>query len=347
MNIHLGRGNMDLKRFRVKTSWVMGVAGIALLVILACRVSWSEVITTLRGFSKPWLLVLIALTVLSVSLRALRLSLLLDPHASFLQTWRSVCLGYFGSLFLPLGGGEAVKVAAIRYESGASLSRAGTALTMDRLFDVCGLLVLLAAVAGWGPHFDFRLGPVMVLAIIAASLIALWGFLLISGASLKAQLTQWAGRHPGRHPWIHRFDEVHSQAKQLRNPRLILTLLLLQSCIFATDILGSVCGLAAFSFGRTLPVSAAFRLALFVMLGFGLPLLPGGLGSHQAASILALAPYGISSSQALALSLVGETVHMITLSGLGLVAIQGSGLNPLRLFRSPEVINSPHPPEVS
>ena len=336
---------MHQGHYRTKASWLLGASGVALLIVLGCRVSWKDVAHALMGFSKPWLIVLMTLTVLSVSLRSLRFSLLLKPHVSFLQTWRSVCLGYFGSLFLPLGGGEAVKIAAIRFESGATLSRVGTALTMDRLFDVCGLLVMLFAVAGWGPHVALRLGPLLLLAAVATSLIALLIFLLISGESVKPKLAHWAERHPGRHPWIHRFDEVHSQAKQLRQPGLFPILIGLQACIFCVDILGSAIGLAAFPFGRHLPVSAAFRLALFVMVGFGLPLLPGGFGSHQAASILALAPYGINASQALAVSLMGETMHVITLSGLGLLAIHGSGLTPLRLFRGAKVLDSPHPPE--
>lgn len=332
-------------RFRMRATWMLAAAGLALLAFLAWRVSWSEVFVTLRSLSKPWLIAMFALTTLSVSLRAFRLSLVLGPHASFPQTWRSVCLGYFGSLFLPLGGGEAVKVAAIHYESGTSLSRAGTALAMDRLFDVCALLALMVGVAGWGPHLRLRTGPLILLAAAAASLIALLVFLLISGDSLKDRLTRWTTGHPGRHPWIHRFDEIHGQAQRLRKPGLMVVLIGLQACVFAVDIVGAACGLAAFPFGHGLPASAAVRLTLFVMIGFGLPLLPGGFGSHQAASILALAPYGISSSQALALSLTGETVHILTLGGLGLVAIQGSGLNPLRLFRGPEVIHSPHPPE--
>lgn len=332
---------------RTRATWVLVTLGLSLLAILAWHVSWPEVLTTIQGLSKPWLTVLFTLTALSVTLRAVRLSILLGNHATFSQIWRSVCLGYFGSLFLPLGGGELVKVAALRYESGTSLSRAGTALAMDRLFDICALLALMAGVAGWGPHLRVRTGPLILLVMVAAALLALLAFLMVSGEFLKDRLAQWAGGHQGRHSWIRRFDEIHGQAKRLRKPGLLLLLLGLQGCIFATDVIGAACGLAAFPFGRSLPASAPVRLALFVMIGFGLPLLPGGFGSHQAASILALAPYGVSTAQALALSLAGEAVHVLTLTGLGLAAIHGSGMNPLRLFRGGEVVDSPHPPEAS
>lgn len=334
-------------RLRNRLSLALAGLGLAILAALAWRVSWPEVLAAIRSISKPWLIILFALTTLSVTLRAVRLSILLGTRVTFAQTWRSVCLGYFGSLFLPLGGGELVKVAALRYESGTSLSRAGTALAMDRLFDICALLALMAGVAGWGPHLRFRTGPLILLVTAAAALLALLAFLLVSGESLKDRLAQWAAGHQGRHPWIRRFDEIHGQAKRLRKPGLLLLLLGLQGCIFATDVIGAASGLAAFPFGRSLPASAPVRLALFVMIGFGLPLLPGGFGSHQAASILALVPYGVGTAQALALSLVGETVHVLTLSGLGLAAIHGSGMNPLRLLRGEEVVDFPHPPEAS
>jgi len=335
-------GNRTLITSRTKTSWYLGVIGIVLLCFLAYRVRWSDVVASLKGLGKPWLVTMFAMTSLTVSLRSYRLYLVLGTRTSVIQTWHSVCLGYFGSLFLPLGGGEVVKVAALRYGSHISLSRAATALAMDRSFDVCTLLALMAGAVGWGSLPRFRIGSMMILALAASSLIAFWMFLLISGDSLKIRLSRWASKHPGRHPWLQRFEEIHDQATQLRKPARITSLITLQSCIFAADILGVVCGLQVFPFGQTLPASAAIRLALFGMLGSGLPLLPGGLGSQQAACILALTPYGVSTAQALALSLVGGSVHILTLSILGAAAILGSGMNPLRLFRAPEVIDSPN-----
>jgi len=120
---------------------------------------------------------------------------------------------------------------------------------------------------------------------------------------------------------------------------------LMQGGIFALDILAAWCCLQAFSFGPELPASAALRLAFFSMVAFGIPLLPGGLGSHQVASILALSPFGISTSQAVAISLAGEITHMAAMSLLGLLAMAGSGLNPFRLSRQPKLLDSPHPSE--
>ncbi|HEY3399711.1 MAG TPA: lysylphosphatidylglycerol synthase transmembrane domain-containing protein [Geothrix sp.] len=338
---------MNRGHWRTLSSWLLAAAGIGILAALAMRVSWSTIAATLREAAIPWLGASLVLAIASVSLRAFRLSVLLGWRGTFPQIWRSVCLGYFGSLFLPLGGGEIVKVAALQRQAGLSLPRAGAALTMDRLFDIATLFTLLVSLLGHGLIQGVRAGPMLMFAITMAALIALLLFLLLSGDVLRSRILVWAEHHPGRHAWVHRFDEIHDQANALRRPFLLPTLGALQACIFTMDILAAWCGLLAFPFGHGLPASAPLRLALFAMIGFGLPLLPGGLGSHQAATILALAPYGIGAAQALAVSLAGEATHVAALAGLGLVAIAGSGLNPLRLTRHREVLDSPHPPEIS
>jgi uncharacterized protein (TIRG00374 family) len=321
------------------------VAGIGLIAALARRVTWSGVVATLRGLSLPWLLAALALAMLSVSARALRLTLVLGPPTGLIRVWRSVCLGYFGSLFLPLGGGELVKVAALHRQTGLSLPRVGTALALDRMFDVATLLTLLLSVLGQGAIRTLRPGPVLVLAAGGAVLLALLLFLVLSGDRLRNRLLSWALQHPGRHAWIHRFDEIHDQTLALRKPTLLPRLGLLQACVFSVDILASWCCLLAFPLGAGLPAAAALRLAFFSMIAFGVPLLPGGLGSHQAASIIALAPFGIAAAQALAVSLAGEATHVAALSCLGIAAMVGSGLNPFRLARQPAVVDSHNPKE--
>ena len=331
--------------WRTRLIWLLSTVGVGLIAALAFRVSWSGVGVTLRALVLPWLAGALLLAVLSVSLRALRLTVMLGQPSMVVRIWRSVCLGYFGSLFLPLGGGELVKIAALNRQTGLSLPRVGTALAMDRLFDIATLLALLMTVLGHGIIGTLRPGPVLFLAISGAVLIALMLFLAVSGNRLRSHLLRWAQRHPGRHTWIQRFDEIHDQTLALKNPSLLPKLCILQACIFSVDILAAWCCLLAFPFGAGLPASAALQLAFFSMVAFGVPLLPGGLGSHQAASIIALAPFGISATQALAVSLAGEAAHVGALSSLGIMAMVGSGLNPFRLARRLEVLDSSHPSE--
>ena len=330
---------------RTLRPWIAGLAGLLILVVIGRQVSWIRILDLLASTRLPWLGAALLLAILGVSMRAFRLWLVLGRVAPFPGIWRSVCLGYFSSLFLPMGGGEVVKVAAMNRQTGLSLVRAGTAMTMDRLFDVATVLALAGSVAGHGLLQGLRAGPLLLLSLGAAMLLALLILLLVSGNGLRAWLLHWSSRHPGRHAWIQRFDDIHSQAAILRKPGLVPGLVLLQACILAVDVTAAGCALRAFPFAQGLPAAAPLRLAFFVMLAFGLPLLPGGFGSHQAATILALAPFGIGTDKALAISLAGEATHFTALILLGLAAILGSGLTPLRLFRGSKMLDSPHPPE--
>ncbi len=327
---------MNRDRWRTWGAWLSASAGVILLAFLASRVSWIQFMTELQETKGRWLAAAAMLAILGVSLRALRLSLVLGRYATFSQTWQSVSLGYFGSLFLPLGGGELLKVAALNRHAAVSLPRSGTALTMDRLFDLATLTALLVGVFGQGSRIGLRTGPILLLSLGTAILVVLLLLFLVSGHELRHRLSLWTSRHPGRHPWIHRFDEIHDQSQALRQPWLLPRLLLLQSGILAVDIVAAWCCLLAFPFGHGFPVIVPLRLAFFVMLAFGLPLLPGGFGSHQAATILALAPFGIDTAQALAVSLAGEAAHLAALSAVGIAAIAGTGLNPIRLARRAE-----------
>ncbi len=336
---------MASSSWRRRISWLLPLAGVSLLIALAASVSWRSVLSSLHGLLWPWLLAAIALAATSVSLRALRLSLALGRHSDRSKTWQSVCLGYFASLFLPLGGGELVKVAALNRLAGVSVSRATTALAIDRLFDISTLLALLMTVLGHGLMSGVRAGPVMFLAISSTIVMASLIFLMLSGSSLRPRMQAWTSRHPKRMAWLHRFDEIHDQTLSLRSPSLLGMLGLLQACIFAVDVTAAKSCLLAFPFGPGLPGFASLRLAFFTMVSFAVPLLPGGFGSHQAAAIFALAPFGLGISQALAVSLAGEATHVLTLTSLGIGAALASGLNPFRMGQPHRASDPARPPE--
>lgn len=324
---------MPAPPLRRAAALLLAVLGLALLAWIAHRVSWNETSAALRQARLGWLAAGMLLGICSMGLRALRLRTLLGRRAGFPPVWRSVSLGYFCSLFLPLGGGELVKVASLRLHAGFSLARAGAALSVDRLFDICTLAVLLAGVAARGMVPDLRMGPVLVLGGAAAALLSLLLLLLFSGDLIRSRVHAWAEKHPGRHPWIGRFEEVQDQVEALRSPARLAGLALIHGLIFALDFFSFWCAVLAFGFGAALPAAAVLRLTLLVMVAFGLPLLPGGLGSHQAACILALRPFGVPEAGALALSLASEATHLIALTGVGIAAMAWGGLNPLRLLR--------------
>ena len=89
------------------------------------------------------------------------------------------------------------------------------------------------------------------------------------------------------------------------------------------DISGLWACFQAFPFTAQLPWFAAVKLDVFLMVGAALPLLPGGMGTHQIACLLALEPAGISHTGAFAFSVVAQGLGFILMGILGVVAALG------------------------
>ncbi|MBK8727244.1 MAG: flippase-like domain-containing protein, partial [Holophagaceae bacterium] len=78
--------------------------------------------------------------------------------------------------------------------------------------------------------------------------------------------------------------------------------------------------LKAVEFAVRPPLASALPLTVFIQLAFALPLLPGSLGTHQAACVLALGAYRIPPSEALAFSILAQAGHVIMVCCLNAIA---------------------------
>ncbi len=298
---------------------VLGI-GMVVLGIIAWKLNWPPVLEAMGQAKAVWIFCALLVGSGAIALRALRMALLTDDPRRFPAAFWSYSLGYLGTLFLPLGSGELVRVAALRRMSDLSLARATTAAVVDRFFDLLGMGVVLSLLVGNGVVANLRTGPLLVLGILTTTLLVSLLSLILGGHGLR----RWLGRldpkevHPRIQAGLEQYDAVHDQVLRLSQPGRILLVILVQGFIIAADAMTAWLGLRAFPFGAGLDLLAPLRVNLFLMFAAALPLLPGNLGTHQVACILALRPYGILPAQALAFSLVaqGATTVWLTLQGL-------------------------------
>jgi len=290
----------------------LAAAGLLILGILARRVDWHQVAGHMATIRWPFLLGGVVAGLAGMLLRGWRLSVLLGSAQRFLQVFKAIVLGYFGALFLPLGGGEACRILGLRTLAGFDGSTALGAALVDRTFDVLGLgLVLAGVLLGHSQLALTRWREVLGLLAAAGGLgaLGLLGVLVLRGA----------------HPMLDRL------AKRLRSflgtlagialsPRWFRALAI-QILITAADLAGLYVAVHAFPFGGRIPFVAVLKLNLYTMLGALLPLLPGGLGPAQAACLLALVPEGVSPSEALAYSVVGQAATILTILLLALLVV--------------------------
>ena len=294
-----------------------------LLLAAGLRVDWKPVLSSMALVQPAWLAGGLCFSILGVTLRGLRLALVSGSAERYGHGWRAFSLGYAGNLVLPLGSGELVKIATFRQLTKLSLTNAASAILMDRILDVVGMLAILWVFLSLGAAPVLRTGPLLSLFSAVAFLVA--GIALLAWRGHRFRL--WFERrdpnraHPRIQTWLRRFDHLHDQSQLLRTPRRLFPLLALQIFVVVVDALATWLSLKAFPFGGGVGLMAAFRLNLFVIAATALPLLPGGLGAHQVACVLAMRTYGWSQAQSLALSLIGQGVAILWVVLQGLVAL--------------------------
>src|ERR1035438_7765217 len=122
-----------LRRFNSLRRWLGPFIGVLLIAYLLWRMPWVEALRTLEQVRLRWWLPTLALGAFGIWFRALRLHWVLGSAESMFGVWRSVALGYVGSLFLPAGGGELVKIRMLMKARTLDALHAASAVALDRL----------------------------------------------------------------------------------------------------------------------------------------------------------------------------------------------------------------------
>ncbi len=297
--------------------WIGPGVGILLVAYLLWRMPWAEALRTLAQVRLRWWLPALALGALGVWFRALRLHWVLGSPKPLLGVWRSVALGYLAGLVLPAGGGELVKLRTLMKARSLDILHAGSAVTLDRLFDLAGLALGLALLGG----LQALPGPVGTLLRVMGILLLFTGLLLVLFlARGKAYVTRLSLSLSHR-PWLAgkmgRMGALLNETEHLRARRTWIRLLLLQLFITAFEVFTTSIALKALSFTVPLPPWVGLQVLMFSAIGFALPLLPGAAGSLQVAYLLALRPFGVPVPQAPAFSLLAHLGHVLVVIGHG------------------------------
>lgn len=310
-------GILEWQRPSGLKAWVKltlgAAAGVGLLALAVRRVDWRQFSGALRGVDLGIVAGSLAISASAMAFRAFRLSIILAVPGRFGQVWRAVALGNLGTFLLPMGGGEVTKIVALRSFLRRPAPVVATAAVLDRLFDLLGLgsMVILLLVLGIG--IQVRTGP-LFLGAGALVALAVGILLMLRWEGRSADGTLQSGGMAGA------LVQMAQTAALLGNAARAMKLVALQGLVVCLDLSGIFVGFHAFPFTRGLPLVGALKLGTYLMLGAALPMLPGGIGAHQIACMLALQPLGLTASEAFAFSVVGQGFTFLMIAALGLVA---------------------------
>lgn len=332
-----------MSRFRetLHNPWAGGIVVLAMLALAIVLLwwrgpEWDVVYHAFDFVSWRWVLVAVALNLLSVLSRALSWNLTIrqalpGEHPPFTRVFSAFSVGLLGNAVLPARAGELARVAVLRRHldrgPGTSATLLGTVFA-HRLFDIfpAGMLVAFVLLTSRIPHW----------AVTSLALAGLVGVALLAVAVLSAR------RSPG-HGWMHvdgmgTLRRLLAMAREglavLRTPAAAIAAIALQTIGWALQLLAVWAVTAAFDMG--VPLSAAAVVLLLMNVATVFPLWPGNIGLLQAAVALPLGQYGVAYGTGFACGLVLQAIEMSVGVGVGLVFLAHEGLTLATLKRMEE-----------
>jgi glycosyltransferase 2 family protein len=305
--------------------WAVALASTVGFGYLAIRDAHpDEVWDALQRANIWWVVPSFAVLVVAVAVRALRWQLLFhrDTRPSYGATAAAALVGLAVNSILPLRAGEAARVIALNRRARTSPVESVATVALERILDVLCLLLLLLAALPWLPEVDWVGAAAAVALALTAVLVGAALLFAVYGERPFHALDRLLRRLPfGHHEWV---EQVGASLRRglvaLRDPTLALT-------AFALTVVSWVLTSVSFwlltlGFDLDLPVVSGVLILAAVGFSVILPAGPGSLGVFEAATVVALAAYDISASEALSYAFTLHAVNLIPYVVAGAFAVR-------------------------
>lgn len=324
------------RKFRVHSAVVGILIGLGCVAILLRQVDLKQSWAALGRVSGPFLAVPLAVFLVNLPLRAWRWRLIFPQRQrpTFGACLTVLGIGNMANFLLPGRAGDLARCVLIGGSSSLSEgSRALATLAVEKVLDGLALIamVLFAIWAVHPPHWVIELLRIAIF-FFGGALILL--VLLRYQTQALIQQVQLGFR------WMHlsvleqKFDGLLTSFADgltaVSSPVQMLLLLAFTTAIWTTEAT-LIWGLAG-ALGLSLSLKSAVVASAVLGLGLMIPAAPGGLGTYELLGTEAFQLAGISSSGALALTVVIHAwVFIVNITvGICLLAIKGISLGQLR-----------------
>ena len=296
---------------------------------------WHLVADAFRFVAWEWVVVAIALNLLSVIARAAAWNQVIEqavppPQPPFRAVFSAFGVGLFANAVLPGRIGELARVAVLsrrieeerRADSWATLL--GTVFA-HRVFDLFPVLLLIGYVAATAKIPHWALASVIVFVIVA---FALFAFALASARHRHRSVLEEAEGGVRRLITMARYG-----LGVLHAPLPAAFAALLQCLGWLCQLLAVWATMYAFDIHEPLPAAGLVLLLMNVAMLF--PLWPGNVGLVQAAVALPLVSYGVPYAKGFAFGIGLQAIEMSVGVGIGLLFLAREGLSYAMLKHMP------------
>lgn len=307
-------------RLKKGIRWALSAAILVFLILFARTIDWHAAWNSMRHASLPLLAAAIGVNFLSLLLKGVRWWLFLRPIGinSLPLAMRATIAGAGLNNVLVANGGDAARVVFVSRLSGVPSSTVLASVALEKLFDPIGFVMLLVfgvIVFELPPQFEaWKLPAEITLGVIVLLLI----FFVYATRNIKpehvperrAKPRTWTGK------FVAYFKSFGQTAGRLATgPRflgaMVLSLLSWGSQLWCFD-------LAASAAHVPIPLAGSLACLLGINVGLIIRATPGNVGFFQFVYALMAEQFGVTRNDAIAVSLLIQTLQILPLTLLGI-----------------------------
>lgn len=308
----------------------LSIALSAVFLGFAARgVNWHEAGSALAKAHYLYVLPILAITALSMYIRAQRWRVLLRPvgNPSMRALVAATNIGFMANMVLPLRMGEVIRPVLLSRKENQPLGGILATIVLERIFDLFTILFLFGVsaasvsvserVSQWG----YRMCGVAVLMGAAVAFIR-WQ------EGLALRLLQWGVRPlPSRfaEPVDHFFRGFVKALEILDSPWIFIQVLGWSLYLWLTISGAYFFGILAFELPAPLIVGSVLVMTITAF-AVSAPSAPGYIGAFQVGCVLSLSIFAVSESDAFAYSIVLHVAQFVGTIACGLYSLAREGL---------------------
>jgi uncharacterized membrane protein YbhN (UPF0104 family) len=315
----------------------VGVLGTALWFVVR-GVAWEAVAASLKG-ARPLLLAgVVALNACMMSVKAVRLRLLLQRGASFRSCLLAKLTASAVNNVLPFRGGDMARIWMLERHAGISKSAAVAVAVLEALFE----LLTLGGVAISGglllPGQRWAVGASAALSLTAAAL-------LVASRSLGQRPRDLRGDEDA--PRLRRLlgrwgaalaARVGPGVQALRDRRVVARAAVLSAIAWGIEVAMIV--LCARALRMSIAPALAGVILLAINVALAVPSSPAGAGAFEGAVVVVLMLAGFAKSPAVAFALLYHLVQVVPVTLAGALVVWRAGLTLDRLPAQTSAVTS-------
>lgn len=301
--------------------WALSAAILVFLILFARTINWHAAWNQMRHASLPLLAAAIGVNLLSVLIKGVRWWLFLRPIGikSLPLAIKATVAGAGLNNVLVASGGDAARVVFVSRVSGVPSSTVLASMALEKLFDPIGFVILLVfGVLAFDlpPQFDRWKVPAEILLVV---IIALLVFFVYATRHIKPEHVPERRAKP-RTSWgkIRAYFVSFGQtAGRLATGPRFLAAILLSLGAWALQLW--TFELAAASAHVSIPLAGSLACLLGINVGLIIRATPGNVGFFQFVYVLMAEQFGVSPADAVAVSLLIQSLQILPLTLLGIV----------------------------